>query len=325
MTTRRQVLMVGALSALITRNLSAQARTTRLGILAVLPREKSLLVPLLTKALSDLGYPEGAAMQIEYRFSRDIRDYPRMIGELVGRGSQLIFALGTEPAARALRDARTQVPGIFIALDFDPLETGLVETLGRPGGNMTGVYVPSAALAAKRIEIAGEILAGASRFLVFADRESGSQLERLTKAAAAQGVQLTVVQLGTVPPPYDFAAGFEAGRAAKVEAVLALVSTGFALSRAQFSEYLVRQRLPAFSPAYMADLPGVLAAYSIDTAKLMQRAAEMGVRILKGTKPSAIPIEQLNEYELIVNMRTAKALGIKIPYSVMVRATKVIE
>jgi putative ABC transport system substrate-binding protein len=324
MATRRQVLLVGALSALITRNLSAQTRTTRVGILGVLPREKSLVVPHLLRALSDLGYPEGDVMQIEYRFSRDTRDYPRMIGELVERGPHLIFALGSEPVARALRDARTQVPGIFVAVDFDPLETGLVKALGRPSGNMTGVYIPSAALAAKRIEIAREILPRASRFLVFADRESGSQLDRLTEAAAAQGVQLTVVQFGTVPP-YDFAAGFEAGRTANVEAVLALVSSGFALSRAQLSEYLVRQRLPAFVPGYMADLPGVLATYSIDTARMVRRAAEMGVQILKGAKPSAMPIEQLNEYELMVNMRTAKALGIKIPYSVMVRATKVIE
>ncbi len=323
MTTRRQILVVGALSALITNYPGAQGRAARVGILGPHPRDKSLLTPLLLRALSDLGYREGAAMVVDYRFTETPKDYPRIARELIGAKCDLIFALGGDAAARAVRDARSAVPGVFIAVQFDPLETGLVKSLARPGGNITGVYIPISALAAKRIDIAREVLPAANRFLVFADKESKGQLEGIKKAAQTRGAQLTVVEYTS--PPYDLAAGFEAGRTAGAEAMLALTSPGFASSRTEFSGLLLRHRLPTFVPGYMADLPGILVAYSIDSGKLARRAAEMGVRILKGAKPGGMPIEQLDEYEVTVNLKTAREIGINIPYSLMMRATKVIE
>lgn len=323
MTTRRQFLVAGALCALITRYPAAEERAARVGILGPLARDKSLLTPLLLQALSELGYREGAAMAVDYRFTETHKDYPRVVRELTGAKCDIIFALGSDAAARAVRDARSPVPGVFIAVQFDPLETGLVESLARPGGNITGVYIPISALAAKRIDIAREVLPGASRFLVFADKESRGQLEGIKKAAQTRGAQLTVAEYTS--PPYDLAAGFEAGRAAGAKAILALTSPGFARSRTEFSELLLQHRLPAFVPGYMADLPGILVAYSIDSAKLARRAAEMGVRILKGAKPGGMPIEQLDEYDVTVNLKTARAIGIKIPYSLMMRASKVIE
>jgi putative ABC transport system substrate-binding protein len=324
MTTRRQVLLVGALGGFGVRHVRAQARAARVGVMATIPRERSVLTPMLVKALADLGFREDAGLLLDYRIARDSKDYSRVVRDLTNAKCDLIVALGSYPAARALRDARSPVPGLFISVQFDPLETGLVSSLARPTGNMTGIYIPTTLLAAKRMEIAREVLPGASRFLIFADSDSRDQLERTKKAAEAQGARLIAIEYDA-PPPYDLAAGFEAGRAAGAEAMLGLISPGLARSLPQLSSLLVKYRLPSFVPEYMARLDGALIGYSINSAKLVRRAAEMAVTILKGAKPSTMPIEQLDEYELIVNLKTAKAIGIKIPYSVMVRATKVIE
>jgi len=234
-----------------------------------------------------------------------------------------MFALISEPAARAFRDARSSIPVVFLAFDYDPVEKGMIASLRRPGGNMTGVYVPQAALIAKRLEIAQEVLPGANRFLVLTDVHTKDQLAALRTAAAARRVQLTVVEYAQ--QPYDFPAGFEAGRREKVDALILFFSPEFTASRAKLSALFASYKLPVIVPGVMAANPGILVSYSQNQAKIFRRAAEIGVQILKGTKAAEIPVEQPLEFDLVVNLKTAKALGVKIPYSVMARATKVIE
>jgi putative ABC transport system substrate-binding protein len=321
MATRRHFLIASALGALAPTSGSGQSRPPRVGILA--PFRNTLLAPAILHRLAELGYRDGAGMQLEFRSADGIEGlYPNLARELIDAKCDVIFALGVFPS-NAFRDARRPLPIVFIAIDYDPLETGIVHSLSRPGGSMTGVYAPAVALSAKRFEIAMEVLPAASRFLVLSDVHSKDQLEALKRAANARRVQLVVVEFEK--PPYDLAAAFETGRSAGVHAFIAFSTPVLGGNRVALGKLIVKHQLPAFVPTFMSSEPGFLLAYSYDFQKLGHRAAEMGVRILKGAKPADIPVEQPTEYELVVNLKTAKALGVKIPYSVMARATKVVE
>lgn len=321
MTTRRQFVVGGALGALGIRNAAAQPRPPRVGMLA--PFQKTTLAPFILQRLAELGYREGAGMVLEYRSADGVDDrYPKLARELIDAKCDVIFALGN-PAARAFRGARSPVPVVFIDPDFDPLEAGLVDSLRRPGGNMTGVYSPAPALAVKLFEVALEVLPEASRFLVLVDSYSKDQLAALKKATDARRAQLIVVEYAS--PPYDFASAFETGQRGRAEAVIGLHSPIWNINRQAIARLIATYRIPAFAALFMQSEPGVLAAFGADSAKLARRVAEFGAQILKGAKPVDIPVEQPKEYELVVNLKTAKALGIKIPYSVLARATKVIE
>lgn len=323
MTSRRRFLFAGALCALDPRYARAQARLPRIGILSGLPLEKSAAAPLLLKALAELGYRDKTKMLLEYRHSQDPAEFPALAKELIAAKCDVMFALVSEPTARALRDARSQIPVVFLALDYDPVERGLVQSLRRPGGNMTGIYVPEDALIAKRLEIAQEVLPGASRFLALSDVHTKDQLAALRKAAAARQVRLTVFEYAQ--RPYDFAAGLEAGRRDRVDALILFFSPEFTVSSGKLSELFSRYRLPVIASGVMATAPGVLITYSSNLTKLFRRAAEIGVQILNGRKAAEIPVQQPLEFDLVVNLKTASALGVKIPQSVMARATRIIE
>ena len=324
MTSRRRFIQIGALGAIAPACVFAQSRPARIGILSGLPRDKSIFTPLLLQALSELGYREGSGMQLVFRSGDGTENlYPKLARELIDSKCDVIFALLNDLIARAFRDARTPIPVVFLANEYDPLEKGIVDNLRRPGGNITGVYSPSTALVAKGLEIMQEILPGAKRFLVLADIHSKDHLAALTRAAATLGVQLTVVEYKE--QPHDLVGAFETGRRQKVDAFVGLASPVFAGRRTELSALLAKNRLPAIVPIYMASESGSLVSYAVDLSKLTRRGAELGVKILKGAKPADIPVEQMDEYELVVNLKTAKTLGLKIPYSVLARATKVIE
>ena len=294
----------------------------RIGILSGLPADKSVLGPMLLGALAQLGYAQDA-VEIQYRHSDETRVATRIARELIAARCDLIFALGGATQVSGFREARTSVPVVFVGISFDPVELRIVDSLARPGGNITGVYVPTDALAAKRVELARELLPNARRFLLLADSVTRSQIPAIRKAVDSYGGELTIVQYER--SPYDLVRGFERGRAAGVQAVFLPVSAAFARQRAQFSSLLVQYKLPAFVPEFLAGEEGSLASYSVDVASVVRRAAELGVRILKGVKATDIPVEQPSEYVLVINLKTAKTLGIEIPPSVLTRATRVVE
>lgn len=321
MTNRRQFLLAGACGAAAPAYVFGQAQP-RIAMLAGIPREKSVAMPLLLGRLAELGYRDGATMSLEYRYAPRDR-VSAAVRELLERRYDLIFSIGTQAIARALRDAQTSIPIVLIAVEYDPVEAGIVESLARPGRNITGVYVPVAALASKRVEIAHEILPSASRYLVLADRFTRTELEGMRKAAQARGLLLTVVEFKQ--PPYDLAGAFETGRKAGISGVFLPNSAELIVRRKEISALLERHGLPGFTPDAMADVPGVLASYSVDTRRFVRRAADMAERILKGAKPADLPLEQPSEFSVIINLKRAKVLGIKVPQSVLARATRVIE
>lgn len=320
---RRCFLIASALGAIAPAGAFAQTRPVKVGMLSPRPLAESVLTPNIVQRLAELGYREGVGMVLEYRSADGHADrFPKLARELIGLKCDVIFAVGPEHAAKALRDARSPTPVVFYANDYDPLEKGIVRSLSRPDGNMTGVYVPQNALVAKRFQIMGEAVPAARRFLVLSDAFTQDQLIAARKAADGMGLQLTVVEFAK--PPYDFAAAFDTGRKARVEAFMVLTSPAFAMHAATWIALVDKHRLPGIGTAVFGE-NGLLLGFGAHPTKGTRRAAELGARILKGAKPADIPVEQDDEFELVINAKTAKALGVKIPESVMARATRIVQ
>ena len=172
---KRRELVLGMVFSLAAPPALAQPRPVKVGML--MARANSSFTPVIVKRLAELGYRERTGMTLELRDAGGaIERFPKLARELIEAKCDVVFAIGTEHGARALRDARSSVPVVFLALDYDPLEKRLVDSLRRPQGNITGVYLPNLALVVKRLEIARDVLPGATRFLVLSDIFSKDQL-----------------------------------------------------------------------------------------------------------------------------------------------------
>ena len=321
MTSRRRFLASAVTAVLAAPVLGQTSRQVRIGMLAPRPLAVSFYSGQIVRRLAELGYREGVGMALEYRSTDGVAErYLPMARELIELKCHLVFAIGH--AVRALRDAGTSIPVVFLGIDFDPVQAGVVRSLGRPESNITGVYVPQGELAAKRLDILKEVLPTATRFLVLTDEITREQLATLRPRADTVGVQLTLAQF--TRQPYDYGAAFEAARKEKVQAVVGLASPVFASDAAKISALLAEHRLPSAGTSSAMAERGFMLSYGADNSKITRRVAEMGVRILKGAKPAETPVEQADEFVLVVNGPIAKNLGVKIPESVMARATRII-
>lgn len=322
MTSRRRFLFAAALGAIAPADVLAQQKMVRVGVLSPRALSASAYAPHLVRRLEELGYRDGSAMVLEYRSSDGVVErYAALARELIERRCDLVITLGLLPA-RALRDARAQMPVVFLAIEGDPVKDGLVSNLRRPEGNLTGVYIPQEAMVGKRFEVLREVLP-VRRLLVLADPTGKAQVEIARRNAELAGIELTIVQFSR--PPYDFDAAFAQGLRARVEAAMLLDSPRFSNDRAEISALMLKHRLPSISYSVQHAEAGMLMSFSANQLKFARRAAEIGVQILKGAKPADIPVEQADEFELTINARTAKALGVKIPESVLARATRIVQ
>ena len=320
---RREFLLASALGAIAPASAFAQARPARVGMLSARPLADSFYAGPIVRRLAELGYRDGAGMHLEFRSGDGIAErYPKLARELIEAKCDLIFVIGPEAPVRALQIAGAPVPIVFLAVDYDPLEKGIVSSLSKPDRNTTGAYIPQNALVAKRVEIMREIVPAARRFLVFADVFTLDQMRAARKAADLTGVQLTVVEFSK--PPYDLAAGFERGRKDKVEGYIALASAALAARTADMTALLLKYKLPGAGTSRAWAESGFLFSFGPDVGKVTRRVAELGARILKGARPVDIPVEQADEFELVINAKTARALGVKIPESVLARATRIV-
>jgi putative ABC transport system substrate-binding protein len=323
MKTRRRLVLASALGMLVPRAL-AQKRVPRVGMLNPRSLEDSLVSRPVVDALAARGYRAGKEMVLEYRNSEgDAGAEQRLARELLGLKCDLIFALSTEISARVFRDARSQTPIVLFAVDYDPLQKGIIKSLARPGGNITGVYGPILTSAPKKLEIALDVLPAAKRFLVLSDRDSKDQLDSLKAAATTRSVELMVVEYEK--RPYDFAAAFARARAAGVDGFIGLSSPGLGRHRKALGELFIKYKMPAFVGRLSMVEPGYLVGHTSDLAKIARRTADIGVRILEGARPGDIPFEQADEFETVVNLKTARMIGVTVPPAVLARATSVVE
>jgi len=323
MTSRRQFVVAGAFGALGLGGAFAQSRPVRIGVLLARPFKESFFAPGVVQRLAEVGYRPGTSLLVEHRSADgDTERFPKLARELVEAKCDVLFAIGPHHAARALQAAASSTPIVFLAVDYDPLEIGIVTSLTKPDRNTTGVYMPVGELAAKRLEILREIVPKAQRFLVLSDVFSRDQVPAVQAAARTSKVEVTVIDLGR--QPYDFAAAFAAGQRAQVEAFVGLTSPAFANQASEIGAFVGRHRLPSAGWTTNLERLGFLIGYSADSFKAARKTADLAARILKGAKPADIPVEQVDEFELVINGPVARNLNLKIPESVMARATRII-
>jgi putative tryptophan/tyrosine transport system substrate-binding protein len=319
---RREFLFATVIATYGPANTLAQSRPMRIAVLAPIDRDKSAFFVPFIQRLADLGFKEGVNLSIDYRSSSGtIQRIPVLARELVATSPDLIIALGVEQPARALLELKAPQPIVFIAVNYDPVDQGIVKSYSRPGGKFTGVYIPQAALAVKRLELLREMLPKLNRVLVMSDADSRNQLAAVKKAAG----QLQLNSIEFTSQPYGIEDAFESGRAARSQAFLNLASPTLQVDSAKIADLALKYRLPAIGfLVFQAEL-GYLATFGAEAPKVSERAAALVARILKGEKPADLPVEQANEYELAINLKTAKTLGVAIPQSILFRADRVIE
>ena len=275
--------------------------------------------------LRELGYVNGETITIDYLHPDGQSDrYPELTAECLHLKPDII-AVTTTPGAHALKNATITIPIVMVALG-DPVGTKLVDSLSRPGGNITGMSQMTSGLAAKRLELLKEAVPGLSRVLVLAylvDPISPLQVQALQEAAPLLGVTPHVIDIKT---PDDLSAAFEAGNKVGSQGVLTTAESIFRGARARVTELAAHHRLPAIYPyAAFALENGGLMAYDVTDRDLHRSAADYVDKILRGAKPSDLPIQQPTKFELVINLKTARALGLTIPDKLLALADEVIE
>ncbi len=276
----------------------------------------------LRLGLSELGYVEGRTHVLELRWAEDRTDlFPSLAADLVRLKVDLIVSANAL-AAVAVKEATTSIP-VVLASSFYPVELGVIASLARPGGNITGVTHFTPELMAKRVQLLKDVVPGASRIAVLRLPGHIHDLVVRDMAAAANqlGAQLQVIEVRRVE---DLPAAFDAaGRSA--QAVMSTQGPFFYSNRVQIAKLALKHRLPSLSGEPAAAEAGALLFYGPNVFEGCQRAAKYVDRILKGAKPADLPVEQPTKIELEINLKTAKALGLTMPQSLLGRADKVIQ
>jgi putative tryptophan/tyrosine transport system substrate-binding protein len=276
------------------------------------------------RRLGELGYVEGRNLSIEFRTADGRPErFPGLMVELARMGVDVILPVGPEASLRAAREATTTIPIVVVAIDYDPVARGYVDGLARPGGNTTGVFLRQPELTPKRIELLKEVVPKVRRLAVFWDAFSVDQLEEARIVAQAAGLELQ--QFEFRDPPYRFDGPMKSATQRQAGALLGLASPIFFRQRADLAEVAIRYRLPSIVPFQESAEAGVLMAYGAYLPDMLGRAAEYVDRIFKGARPADLPMEQPTKFELVINLKTARALGLTIPPSLLARAERVIE
>src|SRR5262249_31256537 len=300
------------------------AKLPVIGILATGQLRTGPPYPALERALGELGLVDGQNVRIEFRMAEGhIERLPDLAVELVRANVDVIVAGGTMPSLDAARRAARVIPIVMIAVDYDPLETKVVSSLGRPGGNITGVFIRQVELTAKRMELLKEIAPKAKRIAIFTDPFTVEQFKMAESTAPTFGLRLQPVKFNTLP--YDYAAAFASVAKERSGAALVMVGPNFFRDRAQLIEIATRQRVPTMFPLPEFSDAGGLIAYGANLDATFASAARYIDKILKGVKPADLPVEQPKTFELVVNTKTAKTIGMTLPQSILFRADRLIE
>jgi len=318
--------MAAVMAAPLRLEAQQAGKPARVGILLFTARTSgSVAVDHLRSGLRELGYVEGQTIVFEYRAADgNVERLPELARELSAARVDLIYA-ATAPAAVAAKQAGSATPIVFGGIP-DPVGAGLVASLARPGGNVTGVaYEATAEQAAKQLELLKELVPSVTRIGVFGApglRASLEAHERIVEAARARlGVAFVRVDVRRLT---DLDDAFETLAHGRVDALWLIAPAAFQ-GRGRIADYALKNRLPAIAPYREFADAGGLVSFGANLADSHRRAAAYVDKILKGAKPAELPVEQPTKLELVVNAKTARALGVTIPPSVLLRADQVIE
>ena len=294
----------------------------RVGILTI-ETGAAPLIEGLRQGLRELGWIEGQTIILEYRRAETVDGLRERAAELVRLKVDVIFAAASTHVESA-RQATKTIPIVF-GLHADPVGTGHVASLARPGGNITGIAAVMTELAAKELQLLKEAVPHVTRFGVLWNPTTPSHppaLKSVEAAAEKLAVQVYMVPARTVD---DFEGAFSAMIRKRVGALLVVASPLTHFQRARLAELALKHRLPAmFLPRENVEAGGLM-SYGPDLTDMSRRSAAYIDKILKGAKPADLPVEQASKYELFINLKTAKALGLTIPQTILIRADKLIE
>jgi len=321
------ILTLGILATPVPTEAQQSAKVPRIGWLSIASRTPAVshLIEAFWQGLRELGYVEGQNIAVEYRFAEGRPErLPEFAAQLVALKVDIIVT--PNPAGtQAAREATRTIPIVILGV-ADPVGSGLVASLSRPGGNITGLTpTASPGMLGKRLELLKETVPKASRVAVLRNptNPEDTQMSRdVGGAARALGVQLQVLD---VRAPNELDSAFARMTRDRAGALLIMGDTMFTLHREQIAVLATKNRLPAISgPREFAEAGGLM-AYGRSLPYDFRRAATYVDKILKGAKPADIPVEQPTKFELVINMKTAKSLGLKIPQSVLIRADQLIQ
>jgi len=319
-------ILATAMFALVNLSEAQQAtKIPRIGLLLTgTLSSSSYSLEAFRNGLRDLGYVEGKNILVEYRYAEGKPDrLPSLAAELVRLKVDVIVTTGTPPS-QAAKTATTTIP-IVMALISDPVGAGLVASLARPGGNITGLSSISQDLSGKRLELLKEAIPKVSRVGVLYDPNDPAKVaefKEIEVAARPLGVHLQSLEVRSLD---ELESAFKAATRGKATALLVLPTTILSTRTKQIAELAAKNRLPTmFATSQYMDAGGLM-SYGPDYTDLWRRAATYVDKILKGAKPADLPVEQPMKFELVINLKTAKQIGLTIPPNVLARADKVIK
>ena len=282
-------------------------------------------VEAFRQGLRDLGYVEGKNILIEYRYVEgNVDRIPSLVAELVQLKVDVLVSPNT-PVIRAAKQATETIP-IVMVTNEDPVAAGFIDSLARPGRNVTGLTRLTRELSGKRLEFLKEVVPGISRvgvLFVASLPATGNAREYYEAAAHALKIPLQSLEVRTQNP--DFVGAFQTAAKGRVSALITVGNQLFARNRNLIADLAIKNRLPSmYEQSYYVEVGGLI-SYSANDAESFRRAASYVDKILKGAKPADLPVEQPTKFELVINLKTAKQIGLTIPPNVLARADKVIK
>jgi putative tryptophan/tyrosine transport system substrate-binding protein len=279
----------------------------------------------LRQGLREFGYVEGKTIVIEWRSAEGKLDHvPALVAELVRLNVDVIVTAGPVPT-RVSKDATSTIPIVMTQVN-DPVGSGLVASLARPGGNITGLSTLAPEISGKQLELLKEILPSLSRAAVFGTSTQPGNSQVLKEVELAAGALAVKLQYVDVLSPEDIESAFRAAVKGRVHAVLMIVASSVVGDhRQKIVDLAIKSKLPAMYPFSSYVEAGGLMSYSVNLTDLDRRAATFVDKILKGTKPADLPVEQPKKFEFIINLKAAKQIGLTIPPNVLARADRVMK
>jgi putative ABC transport system substrate-binding protein len=324
---RRELLIalgLAPLAAALAAHAQQKGKVWRLGFLSSASASAyAYRVEALRAGLRDLGYVEGRNISIEFRWAEG--NYERLhafAAELVRLKVDIILTHGT-PGAQAAKKATTSIPIIVSAIS-DPVATGLVASLRRPGGNLTGLMFFTQELNEKRLELVREVFPNARRIAILANPDNASMKPIIPALESAAKVLKFEFRRFDVRRPAEFGEAFSAMATWRAEAIVPIEDAMLLANDRELVDQAARRNVPIIGWNEIAEKGGLL-AYGVDFVDISRRSASYVDRILKGANPGELPVDRSTKYELVINMKTVKSLGVKLPQSVLVRADRVIE
>lgn len=325
--TRRAVLIAGAAMAIASRAAAEEAPTRRIFFIAGAGARSGPNIATFEDELRQLGYSDGRNIAIDYLL-RSVDLTPEALTEAItaqiARGAQVIIAYGPERTLKAAVAATRDVPIVMAAVDYDPLAKGYITSLARPGGNITGVFFEQIELAAKRLDLFKEAVPDLRRAVMLWDKVSADQYEAVHEAATTLDIPTVSLEFHVVP--YDYERALAEAGVGPGDGLMVMTSPIFTVAdRERLAALALHHRLPSMFVFRESVEAGGLMSYGATGSEMYRLVARYVGRILKGAKPADLPVQQPSIFQLVVNLKTSKALGLTIPETLLATADEVIQ